>query len=141
MEHKKPPIGLVVAQAAKQITRSFEQILLESGGSLSTWLVLLALSSDGAKLQSDLARDVGVLGPTLTHHLNGMEKSGLIVRKRLAEDRRSHTVVMTAKGRSCFSRLKTSALVYDSKLNSALNGEEMLVLRHLLQRLSEASCT
>ncbi len=139
-----PPVHFAIAQTAKVTTRAFEARLADAGGSLSTWLVLIALhenaqEENGWKLQSELATDVGVRGPTLTHHLNKMELQGLIVRNRLANDRRSHLVEMTDAGRATLEGLKQTATAYDAKLRAALSEKEMIALRDLLARVAAAA--
>jgi MarR family transcriptional regulator for hemolysin len=93
-----PPIGLVLAQTAKGCGRAFEDALAQAGGTTPTWLILTALIQGGHRTQADLAATVNVQGPTLTHHLNGMEKEGLIVRSRLPDNRRAHQVALTDAG-------------------------------------------
>ncbi len=139
MKETAPPIHFAISQAAKAATRAFEAQLAGAGGSLSTWLVLIALNENGWKLQSELTKDVGVRGPTLTHHLNNMELNGLIVRNRLADDRRSHLVEMTDLGRSTLDGLKQTALAYDAKLRAALTEKELAALRDMLARVAAAA--
>ena len=139
MKDTSQPLHFAIAQTAKAATRAFEAQLAAAGGSLSTWLVLAALSEYGWKLQSELALDVGVRGPTLTHHLNKMELQGLIVRNRLADDRRSHLVEMTDAGRVTLDGLKQTAAAYDAKLRAALSEKELAVLRDLLARVVVAA--
>ena len=139
MKETAPPIHFAISQAAKAATRAFEAQLAGAGGSLATWLVLIALNENGWKLQSELTKDVGVRGPTLTHHLNNMELNGLIVRNRLADDRRSHLVEMTDLGRSTLDGLKQTALAYDAKLRAALTEKELAALRDMLARVAAAA--
>jgi MarR family transcriptional regulator, transcriptional regulator for hemolysin len=139
MTKNDSPIGFVIAQTAKIATRNFEKCLVAAGGSLSGWLILLALQERGWKLQSELAEVVGIQGPTLTHHLNGMESLGLITRVRLADDRRSHRVEITSAGRAHFLQMKKSAMAFDEKLRAALTGREMEELKTLLARIALAA--
>ena len=68
------PVGLQLTQAARGISRAFDQALAEAGGSLPVWLVLLAMKTSAAASQRELAEAVGVKEATLTHHLNAMEE-------------------------------------------------------------------
>src|ERR1700730_12329281 len=105
MKPLQTPIGLVLAQTAKAVGRAFEDAWTAAGGSTPTWLILMALMRGGHGTQADLATTVGVQGPTLTHHLNGMERDGLLTRTRLPDNRRVHAVALTAEGRAMFHRL------------------------------------
>ena len=130
-----PPIGFVLSQVSKAVARAFDDAMTEAGGSLPTWLVLLSLMPGGHRPQSDLAQAVGVQGPTLTHHLNGLEEQGLITRTRDRADRRAHQVVLTPEGRTRFLHLRQTAERFDVRLRGDLTGEEVDLLRGLLNRL------
>lgn len=133
------PIGFALWQAARTTTRAFEEYLFEGSGSLSTWLILLALQKDGQAVQGDLAIFVGVKGPTLTHHLNAMEEEGLIRRIRTKNDRRVHQVELTRAGQMLFAKLKSRAEMFDRTLTSAITVKELAILRTSLGRLGEAA--
>ena len=134
MRPVKPPIGFVLNQTSKAVARAFDDAMVEAGGSLPVWLVLLSLAS-GARSQSDLAQAVGVQGPTLTHHLNGLETEGLIVRARDPADRRAHQVSLTPAGRARFLHLRQTAQRFDARLRGDLDDQEVDRLRDLLGRL------
>ena len=130
-----PPIGFVLSQVSKAVARAFDEAMNEAGGSLPTWLVLLSLMPGGHRPQADLALAVGVQGPTLTHHLNGLEAQGLIIRTRDQADRRAHQVALTPEGRAMFLRLRQTAERFDARLRGDLTPEEVDLLRGLLHRL------
>lgn len=130
-----PPIGFVLSQVSKAVARAFDDAMTQAGGSLSTWLVLRSLMPGGHQPQSDLALAVGVQGPTLTHHLNGLEAQGLITRTRDKADRRAHQVALTPEGRARFLQLRQTAERFDARLRGDLTGQEVDLLRDLLQRL------
>lgn len=130
-----PPIGFVLSQVSKAVARAFDDAMTQAGGSLPTWLVLRSLMPGGLQPQSDLAQAVGVQGPTLTHHLNGLEAQGLITRTRDKADRRAHQVALTPEGRARFLHLRQTAERFDARLRGDLTGQEVDLLRDLLLRL------
>ena len=95
----RPPLGLHLARVAKEITRAFDDALSEAGGSQPVWLVLISLKTRRLASQRELANAVGIREATLTHHLNAMDASGLITRRRDPENRRVHLVELTRRGR------------------------------------------
>jgi MarR family transcriptional regulator for hemolysin len=140
MFDENAPIGFVLYQAAKITGGAFEAFLFgDEGGSLSTWLVLLALQENGTRHQSELAAFAGIQGPTVTHHLNAMESQGLICRVRSSDDRRMHLVTITKTGRARFRRLQAKAKAFDAALRKALGKNETRTLRDLLSRVTEAA--
>ena len=70
------PIGRAVSSAAKVLNRAFTDQLAEAGGSQHVWLILLTLKQQRWRTQQEIAAAVGIEGPTLTHHLDGLEKAG-----------------------------------------------------------------
>ena len=136
MEPAHTPIGLLLARAAKTASRAFDDALAAEGGSIPVWLVLLALMRGGHRMQSELADEVGIQGPTLTHHLNGMENAGLLLRQRAPDNRRIHRIELTDTGRAMFHRLRGVARAYDARLRSGFTEVELDTLRNLLERLA-----
>jgi len=131
------PVGRVVSSSAKVLSRAFERELAEAGGSQPIWLILLALKQQRWRTQQDLAGAVGIEGPTLTHHLDGLEKAGLIDRTRDPDDRRAVRVELTGAGDKLFQRLAKAAIGFDQRLRAGLSDEELEAFRRVLARLRE----
>jgi MarR family transcriptional regulator for hemolysin len=131
------PVGRVVSSSAKVLSRAFERELAEAGGSQPVWLILLALKQQRWRTQQDLAAAVGIEGPTLTHHLDGLEKAGLIDRSRDPEDRRAMRVELTDAGDKLFKRLATAAVGFDQRLRAGLSDDDLDAFRRVLARLRE----
>lgn len=132
-----PPIGRDVAATAKLLDRAFGAALAEHGGTIPSWLVLLALKQQPHRTQQDIARAVGIGGPTLTHHLDGMEAAGLVVRSRDGVDRRAVHVELTEAGDAMFGRLRETAIAFDARLRDGLSDADVDQARALLRRLRE----
>jgi MarR family transcriptional regulator for hemolysin len=129
------PIGLQLTRTAKAVSRAFDDALAEVGGSLPTWLVLVSLKSRKHGAQRELATAVGIEGPTLTHHLNRMEASGLVTRRRDPANRRVHRVELTDAGEATFARLLEAVIVFDERLRRGFTERELTTLRDSLERL------
>lgn len=130
-----PPLGLQLASTAKAVRRAFDDALAAAGGSLPAWLVLVSVKSREHGNQRDLASAVGVTGATLTHHLNAMESSGLVVRQRDAANRRIQHVTLTEAGEELFQRLRDAAVAFDRRLRHGLTRAEADALAGALRRL------
>jgi len=130
------PIGLQLTQAARGISRAFDQSLAEAGGSLPVWLVLLAMKTSAATSQRELAQAVGVKEATLTHHLNAMEAAGLITRRRDPANRRIHIVELTEAGDQLFMTLRGAAMAFDLRLRAGISEEDIAGLGDVLARLA-----
>jgi MarR family transcriptional regulator for hemolysin len=131
------PIGRAVTAAAKQLSRAFGDELAAAGGSQPVWLILLALKQQHWRTQQDLAAAVGIEGPTLTHHLDGLERSGLIERARDPDDRRAMRVELTPAGEELFVGLRSAAMAFDRRLRAGVDDGELETFRRVLARLRE----
>jgi MarR family transcriptional regulator for hemolysin len=130
-------LGLFVTRAAREMSRAFEETLLAAGGSTPTWLVLLALSNGPHATQRELAESVGVRQPTLVHHLDAMERAGLVTRDREPSNRRVQQVRPTEAGERLFLRLRRAASSFDGRLRAGLVEADVAELRRLLDQLVE----
>src|SRR5215218_5734516 len=129
------PIGRALASTAKAVTRAFEQELAAAGGSQPGWLILLALKQQAWRTQQEVAAAVGIEGATLTHHLDRMEKAGLIARSRDPQDRRAARVELTDAGEELFFKLAQAARRFDKRLRDGLTDDEVDAFRSTLARL------
>jgi MarR family transcriptional regulator for hemolysin len=134
---RQRPVGLALAATAKRVGRAFDEALAAAGGSRPAWLILLALKSGQTATQRELAAEVGIEGATLTHHLDAMQRAGLVTRERLPQNRRVQRVELTDAGEKAFRRMRDAARRFDATLRGHLSDEDVDRLRELLDTLSE----
>ena len=130
------PIGLRLNQVARAVGRAFDKALVEAGGTLPVWLILLNLKIGRPGPQRDLAEAIGISEATLTHHLNAMDADGLITRTRDTANRRIQVVALTEKGDQAFQSLSAAAIAFDARLRTGLADSDRATLETLLTRLS-----
>lgn len=130
-----PPLGLLLASTSKAVGRAFNDALADSSGSIPTWLILNALKAQPRRSQLQLARAVGIEGPTLTRHLDGLEQAGLVGRRRGGLDRRTVQVELTRSGHALHGRLLKVVIAFNRQLRAGLSDDDLATLRSLLARL------
>jgi MarR family transcriptional regulator for hemolysin len=130
-------LSLLIGRVAKELSRAFDDVLVADGGSTPTWQVLRALSAGDHRTQAELAAAVGVRQPTLTHHLDALERAGLVTREREDANRRVQRVTVTESGEHLFLRLRRAAASFDGRLRAGLDDAEVAELRRLLGQLTE----
>src|ERR671931_880936 len=113
MEPGGPPVGLHLAATAKAVSRAFNAALAEAGGSLPVWLILTSLRGEQWRTQHELARSLGIEGPTLTRHLDGLERAGLVERRRDPADRRAVQVELTDAGERVHAELLKAVISFN----------------------------
>jgi MarR family transcriptional regulator, transcriptional regulator for hemolysin len=131
------PIGRQLHLTHKAVGQAFNAALSEAGGSISTWLILSTLRWDRWHTQHELADALGIEGPTLTRHLDGLESAGLVVRVRDEADRRALRVETTEAGHELHAQLHKVATAFDRQLRKGVDDDEVDELRRLLIRLEE----
>ena len=129
------PIGLQLALTAKSVGMAFNAALQAQGGSVPVWLILNALTLEELETQLDLARSLGIEGPTLTRHLDNLEEAGLVERRRSDEDRRAVRVALTPAGRTAHRSMRGQVIGFNQRLLRGISEDEQAQLRDLLDRL------
>jgi DNA-binding MarR family transcriptional regulator len=97
-------------------------------------IALTILRDLGESGQADLAATLQIDRTNLVGLLNELEERGLIERRRAAEDRRRHTVAITAKGRRQLAKAEFAMLASESEVLANLDARERHQLHDLLQR-------
>ena len=129
------PIGLELTRTARLLSRTFDDSLAAAGGSLPTWLIVTALKRNVHAMQREIAAAVGIEDATLTHHLNRMERAGLISRHRPPDNRRNQVVTLTPAGEALFIELLGTVRSFDEQLRDGFSDDEVDVLRGILARM------
>jgi MarR family transcriptional regulator for hemolysin len=130
-------LSLLLGRAAKEVSRAFDDALVAAGGSTPSWQVLRALSTGEHRTQAELAAGIGVRQPTLTHHLDTLERAGLVTREREDANRRVQRITVTESGEHLFLRLRRAAASFDGRLRAGLDDADVAELRRLLGQLAE----
>lgn len=130
------PIGLHLTRVARAVSRAFDSVLADAGGSLPVWLILVSLKAQTHGAQSEIAAAIGIEGATLTHHLNRMEAAGLVNRRRDPANRRVQQVEITAAGEKLFLALLQRVVAFDRQLRAGLNERDLTQLGRHLDRLA-----
>ena len=134
---ERTPIGRKLATTSKLVGAAFNAALAEQGGSVPVWLILSSLKHGRWTTQLDLARSLGIEGPTLTRHLDNLEAGGLVVRQRSDADRRAVQVELTAAGEESYERLLAAVIRFNRRLQAGVSAEELRLVDDVLTRLGD----
>ena len=136
MRPRGTPIGRKLAATAKAVSAAFNAALYAEGGSAPTWLILNALRHGEWTAQLDLARELGIESPTLTRHLDNLERNGLVVRSQSDADRRAVRVELTEAGEEAYQRMLAAVIAFNRRLQAGIGRDELQQLDGLLDRLA-----
>jgi MarR family transcriptional regulator for hemolysin len=129
------PVGRTLAQAAKRVSAAFNASLAAEGGSVPAWLILTSLRQARWRTQRELAESLGIVGPTLTRHIDNLEQLGWVVRHRAEDDRRAIRVEITDAGVDAHGRMREAVVAFDRRLRAGLTREQLAQFESVLERL------
>src|SRR5258708_13650325 len=87
--------------------------------------------------QPEIASTLGILRPNFVAMLDGLESRELCVRMRSTNDRRSHVLMLTDKGRAVLARArKLVASKHEARLNELLGSANRAALLAMLAKLA-----
>jgi len=128
-------IGYLFRIAFRSFSRALERRTLPVGVTSGQWRFLRVLWAEDGLSQIELSRRVGMREPTTVAAVNGLERSGYVVRRKNAGDRRKVHVYLTAKGK----RLKVRLIPYVAEVNAlglkGLTPQQVKTLRVALLKI------
>jgi len=99
--------------------------------------VLLLLDKNPGRNQTEIANTLGILRPNFVAMLDGLESRDLCSRVRSTNDRRSHILVLTDKGRAVLARAKKLvASKHEARLNELLGPANRAALLEMLATIA-----
>jgi MarR family transcriptional regulator for hemolysin len=130
-------LGRQLYLAYRAMRDRLDEALGAAGASVPQWIVLKSVGDEPELSQRELARRVLVTGSTLTHHLDRLERGGLIVRTRDAEDRRIIRISLTERGKHRRTELEAVVATHDQRIAALLSERDAVALRRLLAQVEQ----
>jgi MarR family transcriptional regulator for hemolysin len=129
-------VGRKLAATAKTVSTAFNAALASEGGSIPTWLILDSLRRGRSLTQLELARSLGIEGPTVARHLGNLEQRGYVTRTRSDTDRRAVGVEISDQGEQAYQRMLGAVIAFNKNLKRGLTQAELDQLDQMLTRLA-----
>src|SRR6266704_1096594 len=100
--------------------------------------VLMLLDQNPGRHQTEIANTLGILRPNFVAMLDGLESRDLCARMRSTNDRRSHILMLTDKGRAVLARAKKlGAAKHEARLNELLGPANRAALLAMLATIAK----
>lgn len=109
----------------------------EFGVNVTEWRIMSLLAIEPGIPASRICHVIGFDKGPVSRTLAGLEKRGLVSIRTDPNDGRTHSIALTAKGRTTHDKVIVAALERERRLLSCLNKDEREVLINLLRRLHE----
>src|SRR4051812_49258700 len=92
-------VGYQLRTTNRMMQRLLQTRIEPYGITLGMWYFLRALWEEDGLTQRELSQRIGTMEPTTLTAIAGMERAGLVTRKRNEQDRRKINVSLTQRGR------------------------------------------
>ncbi|AMA60799.1 MULTISPECIES: MarR family winged helix-turn-helix transcriptional regulator [unclassified Bradyrhizobium] len=109
----------------------------EFGVNVTEWRIMSLLAIEPGIPASRICQVIGFDKGPVSRTLAGLEKRGLVAIRTDPNDGRTHSISLTAKGRTTHDKVIAAALERERRLLSCLSKDEREVLIDLLRRLHE----
>ena len=127
-------IGYQLRLAQLAVFRDFERSVGDLGISPGRVGVLVLVNGNPGITQSRLAEAVGLDRSTLVPVLDGLERRGLVERRR-GKDRRTNGLSLTLSGKRLLGRVRRRIEAHERHMVAGMTEEERKLLVALLARL------
>lgn len=116
--------GYVLRRAQLAVFENFINAFKPLGLRPAQFSVLLVMDANPGRRQSEIAAALGIRQANLVGLIDELDRRGLTKRKRLPEDRRSHALVLTAKGAALLKRGLALQVRFEQRLIAELGAAE-----------------
>jgi DNA-binding MarR family transcriptional regulator len=130
-------LGYALKRAQLKVFEDFLRCVAPLQLTPAQFSVLLLLDRNPGRNQTEIANTLGILRPNFVAMLDGLESRELCARIRSTNDRRSHIVVLTDKGRAVLARAKNLvAIRHEARLNELLGPANRAALLEMLATIA-----
>ena len=130
-------LGYSLKRAQLKIFEDFLRCVAPLQLTPAQFSVLLLLDRNPGRNQTEIANTLGILRPNFVAMLDGLESRDLCARMRSTNDRRSHILVLTEKGRAVLARAKKLvAAKHEARLNELLGPANRATLLGMLDKIA-----
>ena len=130
-------LGYAMKRAQLKVFEDFLRCVAPLQLTPAQFSVLLLLDRNPGRNQTEIANTLGILRPNFVSMLDGLESRGLCERMRSTNDRRSHILLLTEKGRAVLARAKKLvATKHEARLNELLGPANRVALLGMLAKIA-----
>ena len=130
-------LGYALKRAQLTIFEDFLRCVAPLQLTPAQFSVLLLLDRNPGRNQTEIANTLGILRPNFVAMLDGLESRELCARVRSVNDRRSHHLVLTDKGKATLARAKKLvAAKHEARLDELLGSSNRAALVALLTKIA-----
>jgi DNA-binding MarR family transcriptional regulator len=130
-------LGYVLKRAQLKVFENFLRCVASLQLTPAQFSVLLLVEKNPGRNQTEVASTLGILRPNFVAMLDNLESRDLCARIRSTNDRRSHILVLTDKGKAVLARAKKLvATKHEARLNELLGAANREALIAMLSKIA-----
>jgi len=130
-------LGYLLKRAQLKVFEDFMRCVAPLQLTPAQFSVLLLLDNNPGRNQTEIANTLGILRPNFVAMLDALESRDLCTRMRSTNDRRSHVLMLTDKGRAVLTRAKKLvASKHEARLNELLGPANRVALLDMLSKIA-----
>jgi len=130
-------LGYALKRAQLKVFEDFLRCVASLQLTPAQFSVLILIEKNPGRNQTEIANTLGILRPNFVAMLDALESRDLCTRIRSTNDRRSHILVLTDKGRSVLARAKKLvATKHEARLNELLGPDSRAALLDMLAKIA-----
>src|SRR3954447_9099902 len=130
-------LGYALKRAQLRVFEDFLRCMASLQLTPAQFSVLMLIERNPGRNQTEIANTLGILRPNFVSMLDGLESRDLCTRIRSTNDRRSHILVLSDKGRSVLARAKKLvASKHEARLNELLGSANRVALLEMLSKIA-----
>ena len=131
-------VGYSLKRAQLKIFEDFLRCVAPLRLTPAQFSVLLLLDRNPGRNQTEIANTLGILRPNFVAMLDGLESRDLCTRMRSTNERRSHVLVLTDKGKAVLARAKKLvAAKHEARLDELLGPANRATLLAMLTKIAD----
>jgi len=131
-------LGYALKRAQLRIFEDFLRCVAPLQLTPAQFSVLLLIDKNPGRNQTEIAHTLGILRPNFVAMLDGLESRDLCTRIRSTNDRRSHILILTDKGRAVLARAKKLVAVkHEARLNELIGPANSASMLAMLTKIAQ----
>lgn len=131
-------LGYPLKRAQLKIFEDFLRCMAPLQLTPAQFSVLMLLERNPGRNQTEIANTLGILRPNFVAMLDGLESRELCARVRSVNDRRSHNLVLTDKGKAVLARAKKLiAAKHEARLDELLGSANRAAMVAMLTKIAD----
>ncbi len=127
-------LGYLTRINFRAFSRSLEKLTSKHGVTSGQWRFLRVLWDEDGITQRELAERTGTTEATTVRSVNGLLKSGLIIRRREKDDRRKMKITLSAKGQRLRNQLLPMVIEVNERALHGVSKKDVETTRKVLMR-------